>query len=123
MEYNPVHTQYRPVSQVNIHQITIKENTETHNFSSDLISTLMMFYMSRCFYFLFFILFLVVSLTSSFVPRAGAFLVPYILMVFVIGVPIFFSELFVGQYSGLGPNQAYEYLAPFFHGKYIENGN
>ncbi|XP_055315455.1 sodium- and chloride-dependent glycine transporter 1-like [Sitodiplosis mosellana] len=46
----------------------------------------------------------------------GAFLVPYILMVFVIGIPIFFSELFVGQYSGLGPNQAYEYLAPFFHG-------
>ncbi|XP_031640366.1 sodium- and chloride-dependent GABA transporter 1-like isoform X2 [Contarinia nasturtii] len=46
----------------------------------------------------------------------GAFLLPYILMVFVIGMPIFFSELFVGQYSGLGPNQAYEYLAPLFHG-------
>lgn len=43
---------------------------------------------------------------------------PYILMVFVIGIPMFFSELFVGQYSGLGPNRAYEYLAPFFHGKY-----
>lgn len=47
----------------------------------------------------------------------GAFLVPYILMVLVIGLPIFFAELFVGQYSGLGPIRAYEYLAPIFHGK------
>lgn len=46
----------------------------------------------------------------------GAFLVPYILMVFVIGLPIFFAELFVGQYGGLGPIKAYERLAPFFHG-------
>lgn len=47
---------------------------------------------------------------------AGAFLVPYILMVFVIGLPIFFAELFVGQYGGLGPIKAYTRLAPFFHG-------
>ncbi|XP_037036283.1 sodium- and chloride-dependent GABA transporter 2-like [Bradysia coprophila] len=46
----------------------------------------------------------------------GAFLVPYILMVFVIGLPIFFAELFVGQYGGLGPIKAYTRLAPFFHG-------
>lgn len=50
---------------------------------------------------------------------AGAFLVPYILMVFVIGLPLFFAELFVGQYSGLGPTKVYQRLAPFFHGKYI----
>lgn len=37
-------------------------------------------------------------------------------MVFVIGLPIFFSELFVGQYSGLGPNKAYANLAPLFQG-------
>lgn len=49
---------------------------------------------------------------------SGAFLVPYILMVFVIGLPLFFAELFVGQYSGLGPTKAYQRLAPFFHGKY-----
>ncbi|KAL5291317.1 hypothetical protein ACFFRR_010613 [Megaselia abdita] len=46
----------------------------------------------------------------------GAFLVPYLLMVFIIGLPIFFAELFVGQYSGLGPIKAYHHLAPFFQG-------
>lgn len=44
---------------------------------------------------------------------------PYILMVMVIGLPIFFSELFVGQYGGLGPIKGYTRLAPFFHGAYI----
>lgn len=57
---------------------------------------------------------------STHLHDTGAFLVPYILMVFVIGLPMFLSELFVGQYSGLGPNRAYEYLAPFFHGKYTK---
>lgn len=39
-------------------------------------------------------------------------------MVFVIGLPIFFAELFVGQYGGLGPIKAYTRLAPFFQGEY-----
>lgn len=46
----------------------------------------------------------------------GAFLIPYLLMVFVIGIPIFFAELFVGQYSGLGPIKAYKFLSPLFKG-------
>lgn len=58
------------------------------------------------------------SLFLFFFSFLGAFLVPYMLMVFVIGLPIFFAELFVGQYSGLGPLKAYQYLAPFFHGKH-----
>lgn len=37
-------------------------------------------------------------------------------MVLVIGLPVFFAELFVGQYGGLGPIKAYERLAPLFHG-------
>lgn len=41
---------------------------------------------------------------------------PYILMVFVIGLPIFFAELFVGQYGGLGPIKSFARLSPFFHG-------
>lgn len=41
---------------------------------------------------------------------------PYIIMVFLIGLPVFFAELFVGQYGGLGPIKAYQRLAPLFHG-------
>lgn len=55
---------------------------------------------------------------GRFSPSVGAFLVPYMAMVFVIGIPIFFAELFVGQYSGLGPIKAYQRLAPLFHGKH-----
>ncbi|GAB0092575.1 Transporter [Sergentomyia squamirostris] len=46
----------------------------------------------------------------------GAFLIPFILMVIIIGLPIFFAELYIGQYSGLGPNKAYGRMAPFFEG-------
>lgn len=48
----------------------------------------------------------------------GAFLVPYFLMVFIIGLPIFFSELVIGQFSGLGPIKAYSFIAPLFKGIY-----
>jgi SNF family Na+-dependent transporter len=58
---------------------------------------------------------------SIFRLGGGAFLIPYIFMVFVIGLPIFFSELFVGQYSGLGPNKAYTNLAPLFQGEWNVN--
>lgn len=53
---------------------------------------------------------------SYFSSHIGAFLVPYIIMVLVIGLPVFFAELFVGQYSGIGPIKAYARLAPFFQG-------
>jgi solute carrier family 6 amino acid transporter-like protein 5/7/9/14 len=46
----------------------------------------------------------------------GAFLVPYIIMLFFMGLPIFFLELVIGQYSGLGPNKAFQRMAPIFHG-------
>lgn len=47
----------------------------------------------------------------------GAFLVPYLLMVFVVGLPIFFCELFLGQYSGLGAIKVFTFIAPVFRGK------
>lgn len=46
----------------------------------------------------------------------GAFILPYLLMVFIIGLPIFFAELFIGQFSGLGPIKSYSYIAPIFQG-------
>ena len=44
-------------------------------------------------------------------------MVPYIVMLFAMGLPIFFLELTIGQYSGLGPNKAFQRMAPIFHGK------
>ncbi|KAI4484192.1 hypothetical protein M0804_007648 [Polistes exclamans] len=46
----------------------------------------------------------------------GAFLVPFILMLITMGLPIFFLELAIGQYSGLGPNEAFARMAPGFQG-------
>jgi solute carrier family 6 amino acid transporter-like protein 5/7/9/14 len=37
-------------------------------------------------------------------------------MLFLMGMPIFLLELVVGQYSGLGPDQAFTSMAPIFNG-------
>ncbi|XP_031788424.1 sodium- and chloride-dependent glycine transporter 1 [Nasonia vitripennis] len=46
----------------------------------------------------------------------GAFLIPFVLMLLTMGLPIFFLELIVGQYVGLGPTEAYARMAPAFQG-------
>ncbi|GBP75098.1 Sodium- and chloride-dependent glycine transporter 1 [Eumeta japonica] len=46
----------------------------------------------------------------------GAFLIPFFLMLIFIGLPIFFLELFVGQYTGIGPLEAFKAVSPFFSG-------
>lgn len=47
---------------------------------------------------------------------AGAFLIPFIIMLMFIGLPLFFLELYVGQYTGLGPVKAFAAIGPFFSG-------
>ena len=37
-------------------------------------------------------------------------------MLLVMGLPIFFLELVIGQYSGLGPTEAFARMAPLFQG-------
>ena len=46
----------------------------------------------------------------------GAFLVAYTLMLTFAGLPLFFLELAIGQYGGLGPNKLFGRLAPLFKG-------
>ncbi|KAI1301331.1 Sodium-dependent proline transporter [Halotydeus destructor] len=46
----------------------------------------------------------------------GAFVIPYIIMVFLIGLPLFIVELSLGQFSALGPAHLYGNLAPIFKG-------
>ncbi|CAK1546241.1 unnamed protein product [Leptosia nina] len=46
----------------------------------------------------------------------GAFLIPFFLMIVLIGLPIFYLELYVGQYTALGPLKAFHAIGPFFTG-------
>lgn len=46
----------------------------------------------------------------------AAFLIPYIIMLFFAGLPLFFMELAIGQYISLGPNILFKRLAPILSG-------
>ena len=46
----------------------------------------------------------------------GAFLIPYFLMLLLVGIPVFFQELIVGQYSGKGPLHIWS-MCPIFQGE------
>ncbi|XP_049860179.1 sodium- and chloride-dependent GABA transporter 1-like [Schistocerca gregaria] len=46
----------------------------------------------------------------------GAFLIPYIVMLMVMGVPIFFMEMVLGQYSQQGATVVFARMAPIFQG-------
>ncbi|POI22753.1 hypothetical protein CIB84_013499, partial [Bambusicola thoracicus] len=47
--------------------------------------------------------------------RSGAFLVPYFIMLAICGIPIFFMELSLGQFSSLGPLAVWK-ISPLFKG-------
>uniref|UniRef100_A0A3P9QEE8 Transporter n=1 Tax=Poecilia reticulata TaxID=8081 RepID=A0A3P9QEE8_POERE len=42
----------------------------------------------------------------------GAFIIPYIVMVFICGIPLLFMEFAVGQYTRLGPVHAFTKICP-----------
>ena len=46
----------------------------------------------------------------------GSFLVAYTLMLLLAGLPLFFMELSIGQYSALGPTRIFGRVAPAFKG-------
>ena len=46
----------------------------------------------------------------------GSFLIPYFLMLAIIGIPAFLLELNLGQYSSMGPVTVYSHLSPIFKG-------
>ena len=46
----------------------------------------------------------------------GSFLIPYTIMLFLIGLPLFFLEVTIGQYSNKGPSKVFKRLAPAMKG-------
>ena len=46
----------------------------------------------------------------------GVFLIPYLLMLALAALPMFYMELALGQFSQLGPNKVFGKLAPAFRG-------
>ncbi len=46
----------------------------------------------------------------------GAFLFAYSIMLAVAGLPLYFLELSMGQYAGMGPNKLFGKIAPAFKG-------
>lgn len=48
----------------------------------------------------------------------GAFLIPYLIMLFLCGIPLLFMEFTVGQYTRLGPVHALAKICPLFKGEW-----
>ena len=48
----------------------------------------------------------------------GAFLIPYVVMLVFAGLPIFFLECAIGQFSSLGPISCFKF-SPILKGKFF----
>lgn len=44
---------------------------------------------------------------------------PFVLMLLLLGLPLMFLELALGQYAALGPSVVFDRLCPLFHGEYL----
>ena len=49
----------------------------------------------------------------------GAFLIPFVCMLLLVGFPLMFMELSFGQYASLGPIAIFERFCPLFHGEFV----
>lgn len=46
----------------------------------------------------------------------GAFLIPFVVCMFLVGIPTFGLEVAMGQYASLGATKAFENMMPIFWG-------
>ena len=50
---------------------------------------------------------------------SGAFLIPYMIMIALIGMPLLFMEYSFGQYFGVGSLSIFKKVCPMFQGKSV----
>lgn len=55
---------------------------------------------------------------TAFENGGGAFLIPYIIVLILIGRPLYYMEMILGQFSSRGPIKTYASLSPGFVGKH-----
>lgn len=55
----------------------------------------------------------------AFKHGGGAFLIPYIIMLIICGMPLFFMELALGQHMSLGPVSSWAAICPIAKGMLI----
>lgn len=64
-----------------------------------------------------------ISLSIQLIFTFSSTQIPYLLMVIAFGFPVFFAELVIGQFSGLGAIKAFAFMAPFFKGDVMQLEN
>lgn len=50
----------------------------------------------------------------------GAFFIPYLIFLFTCGIPVFFLETALGQYTSQGGVTAWRKICPLFEGEWVE---
>ncbi len=60
--------------------------------------------------------FFCVFLSLTILPPSGGFLIPYLLMLVLEGVPLFYMELAIGQKMRLGSIGAWAAISPYLGG-------
>ncbi|CAG5927687.1 unnamed protein product [Menidia menidia] len=59
----------------------------------------------------------IIGLGNMWRARRGAFLIPYLIFLFTCGVPVFFLETALGQYTSQGGITCWRKISPLFEGK------
>jgi solute carrier family 6 GABA transporter-like protein 6/8/11/12/13 len=59
------------------------------------------------------------SMLQAYKNGGGSFVLPCFIMLVLVGIPLVFMELALGQFSACGPTKLFGRMAPIFGGFYI----
>lgn len=58
------------------------------------------------------------SLHTAYKNGGGAFLIPYMVALLILGRPMYFLEMCLGQFTSLGPVKTMGEICPIFRGEF-----